>query len=114
MSRPRQRLTVVPCEVCGTTTLNWSRTCNSCSALLAADGAISMPVPQNDARTSCGQGGDNSVSGRPASTSEHSTPAAASRIMPLTCTFVGSCEFPVNADNGPYVRFVVPASEALL
>jgi hypothetical protein len=112
MSRPRQRLTCVVCTVCqAITTSNWSRVCSKCSLATLAD--RNTRDPQNVARTSCGQGGDNSVSGRPASSSKHSIPAAASRIMPLTCTFVGSCEFPVNADNGHYVRFAIPASEVL-
>ena len=106
--KPRQRLTTVLCTVCGTTTLNWSRLCSKCS--LAALANRKTRYPQHVARTSCGQAGDNSVSGRPASTSKHSPPAAASRIVPLTCTFVSSCEFPVNAHNGHYVRLAVPAS----
>ena len=29
--KPRQRLTCVPCQVCGRTTLNWSRLCVQCT-----------------------------------------------------------------------------------
>ena len=108
MSRPAKRLTVVPCTGCGKTTLAWSRLCSKCS--LAALANRKPRYPHVVARTGWGQAGDNRVSGRPVSTSKHSTPAAASRIEPLTCTFVGSCEFPVNADNGHYVRLVIPAS----
>jgi hypothetical protein len=33
MTRPRERLTAVVCEACrATTTKNWSRTCNRCTA----------------------------------------------------------------------------------
>jgi hypothetical protein len=31
VTRPRQRLTATPCVVCGKTTRNWSRTCNTCT-----------------------------------------------------------------------------------
>jgi predicted amidophosphoribosyltransferase len=40
MTRPRQRLTVVPCVNCGKTTLRWSRLCSACSTLLAANVAL--------------------------------------------------------------------------
>ncbi len=44
MTRPPQRLTCVPCEVCGTTTRAWSKRCGRCTK--AAQSATSDIVSE--------------------------------------------------------------------
>ncbi len=57
MTRPRLRLTCVPCTSCGRTTSNWSKRCNTCSRQVgtAAAGRVAWdcdvcgnPIDDND------------------------------------------------------------------
>src|ERR1039458_1032056 len=99
MSRPPQRLTVVPCTNCGVTTLNWSRLCNACEKLLATLANRKTRYPQQAARTrepALGQ------PDRPVSECSRKKATVMNIIggciVPLTCGYAS--QVPVLAGNG--------------